>query len=111
MPLNEVGVDEQDASAGTQILRRVKSDARKTTTVGGSIATFRQTTNIPEGGSCNPPLRIIQREVLAAAVRQEALLAMVTARAEFSRKNSTANIYPNSQLRPPNRGDGPSQDE
>ena len=111
MPLIEVGVDDQDASAGTQILHRVKSEARKTYTVGGSVTTFRQTTRVPEGGSCNLPLRIVQREVLAAAVRQEALLAMVTARAEFSRKNSTANMSPNSQLRPPNRGVGPTQDE
>jgi hypothetical protein len=111
MPLIEVGVDGQDASAGTPILHRVQSEARKTYTVGGSVTTFRQTTRVPEGGSCNLPLRIVQREVLAAAVRQEALLAMVTARAEFSRKNSTANMSPNSQLRPPNRGVGPTQDE
>jgi hypothetical protein len=111
MPFHEVGVDEQDATARTQILRGVKSAARKKLPVGGSVTTFRQTTHVPEGGSCDPPLRIIQREVLAAAVRQAALLAMVKARAEFSRKNSPANKSPNSQIRPPNRGDGPTQDE
>jgi hypothetical protein len=88
MAPHEVCVDVQDASAETQTLYPVKSDPCKTNRVGGPVTTLRQTTHVPEGGTCNPPLRIIQRAALAAAVRNEALLAMVVARVESSRTNS-----------------------
>jgi hypothetical protein len=106
---HEVCVELQDASAGAK--NPVKSTPCMSTRVGGPVTTFRRTSHVPEGGTSNPPLRIIQRAALAAAVRRDTLLAMVVARAESSRTTSNTCTSPNSPITIPNRGNDPNQDE